>query len=151
MTITARWADLAPGDTRPTDHHVAVVSSPDDDHALVDRLTKPNTSEAHLVHNDRPTEFNELFGEDEPDHQVVIGVWRGFGYMEFIDSGHYAQLTGDPTSPEWHTTSSDHFRRGSGVPPDTLAAAIIEFLTTRDIPICVTWTEHRTSAGTESA
>jgi hypothetical protein len=141
MTITARWADLEPGSTAVREHHETLLSSAADVRALMDRLSEPNTSEAHLVHNDRPQRFNELFGQHEVDHQVVVGVWRGFGYLEFIGPGHHAQLAGDPASPEWHTSASDHFPMGSGVAVDDLVAAVAEFLVTRELPTCVAWRE----------
>jgi hypothetical protein len=141
MTITARWADLEAASTAVRKNHEVRLSSAADVRTLIDRLSEPDTSEAHLLHNDRPEQFNELFGQYEVDHQVVIGVWRGFGYMEFIGPAHYAQLAGDPASPEWHTSASDHFRTGSGVAVEHLVAAVAEFLVTRELPTCVAWRE----------
>lgn len=142
MTITARWADLEPGTTTTRENREMVLTTSRDVCTLIDQLGKVHTSEAHLAHANRPKRFNEWLGTDELDHQVVIDIWRDFGYMEFIDSDHNVQLIGDPTSPERHTSSSGYFYPGSGVGRDLMATVVSEFLSTGQLPNSVAWREN---------
>jgi hypothetical protein len=142
MTITARWAELEPGTVIGRADHEMTVATPEDARALVGRLARPHTSEAHLTHRGRPTRPSPLLGDLRPDHKVVIAVWQGYGYMEYIDPTHWSQLVGEPATPEWHTTTSEHFGAGSGVRLDTLVDAVTEFLTTGQRPTTVAWREQ---------
>jgi hypothetical protein len=141
MTIDADWADLEPGTVIDRQVHQAVLASPDDVRRLVDALAQPNTSEAHLVHAGRPKRYNKILGRFEADNRVFLAVANGFGYMEFFDPEHWSQLAGDPTSPEWHTTSSGYFHPGTGVSLDTLVDAVSEFLATGERPVGMQWRE----------
>jgi hypothetical protein len=141
MTINADWADLEPGTVIDREVHETILASPDDVQKLVDALTKPHTSEAHLVHAGRPKRYNKILNRLENDNQVFLAVTGGFGYMEYFDPNHWSQFVGDPASPEWHTTSSGYFYPGTGVSLDTLVKAVSEFLVTAERPTCVQWRE----------
>jgi hypothetical protein len=142
MTIDAYWADFEPPDTIiERESHESVLTTPDDVRVLVNALARPNTSEALLVHRGRPMEFNKFLGRTEIDHQVIIVVWRGYGYMEYSDPMHYSQFEGDPNSPEFHTSTSGYFYPGTGVSLDTLVGAVSEFVATGERPVCVQWRE----------
>jgi Immunity protein Imm1 len=141
MTIITYWADFEPGTIIERISHETVLATPDDVQTLIDGLARPSTSEASLVHTKRPKEHNKLFDTMENDHQVIIAVWRGHGYMEYSDPKYYSQFAGDPASPEWHTSSSGYFYPGTGVSLDTLVKAVSEFLVTAERPTCVQWRE----------
>jgi len=152
MTIIARWAELEPGTVIGRADHEMIVATHQDVRTLVDQLAHPHTSEAHLIHQNRPTRPSPLLGDLMPDHKVVIAVWRGYGYMEYTDPTHWSQLVGQPASPEWHTTTSEHFGAGSGVWLDTLIDAVTELLNTGQRPTIVTWRElDRHSVGSGRA
>ncbi|GDY33770.1 Imm1 family immunity protein [Gandjariella thermophila] len=142
MTITARWADLRPGTVTAQAEHEMTLSTSEDIRGLVERLSAAHTSEAHLVHHDRPRKVSAFGGDSRPDHHVVVGVWQGFGYIEYTDPEHWSQPIGDPNSPEWHTSTGEHFRAGSGIPITDLVNALSEFLTNPQRPACLTWREH---------
>jgi hypothetical protein len=139
MTIMAAWADFHPGTERERETHEVTLSTRSDVQELVDRLARPDTSEAVLTHSARPLRTNEFTGESGSDHHVVVGVFKGFGYVEYTDPDHVSQIVGEPSSPEWHTTMSDHFLAGTGVSLATLVDLIEEFRTTSVRPTIVRW------------
>jgi hypothetical protein len=63
-------------------------------------------------------------------------------FLEYTDPHHWCQPIGDPSSPEWHTGTGEHFRAGSGISPVELVNALSEFLTKPGRPACLTWREH---------
>jgi hypothetical protein len=141
VSITANWSDLEPGTMTDQESHETTLASHDDVRNLLNTLARPNTSEAYLVHEGRPTRYNPALAATEIDHGVVIAVRHGFGYMEYADPDRFSQLVGNPAAPGWHTTESGYFRPGTGVPVETLIEAVTEFLLTAQRPTCVRWRE----------
>jgi hypothetical protein len=105
-TIDARWAELAPGTVAPLAQHHTRLSSPLDVLWLVEQLAQPHTSEAYLIHADRPHVTSTVTGRTKADHGLVIAVHDGRGYAEYSDRRRHCQTLGDPDSGEWHTTPS---------------------------------------------
>lgn len=138
-TIDARWADLAPETVAPLAQRHTCLSSPADVLWLVEQLAQPHTSEAYLVHADRPRVTSSVTGRAKADHGLVIAVHDNRGYAEYSDNRRYCQTLGDPGSGEWHTTHQGHFLPGSGIPVDQLTTMVIEFLNTSELPESVQW------------
>ncbi|MGH3931128.1 MAG: Imm1 family immunity protein [Pseudonocardiaceae bacterium] len=137
--IDARWAELAPGTVAPLAQQHTCLSSPRDVLGLVEQLAQPHTSEAYLIHTGRPPVTSAVTGHTKADHGLVIAVHDGRGYAEYSDSSRHCQTLGAPDSGEWHTTRQGHFLAGSGIPVDQLAAMVIEFLTTAEVPESAQW------------
>lgn len=138
-TIEARWAEFAPGTVAPLAQRHTGLSSPLDVLRLVEQLSQPHTSEAYLIHAGRPRVTSAVTGRTKADHGLVIAVHDGRGYAEYTDSRRHCQTIGDPDSGEWHTTHQGHFLPGSGIPVDQLAAMVIEFLDTSELPESAQW------------
>lgn len=139
MKIKARWADLEPGTVLDTECHEKDLATRADVEALVQALAHPDTSEAYLLHSERPWRTSSLDGRSVPDHKVVAAVWKGFGYFEYSDRDDFCQSGGDPASPGWTTTTSNYFYPGTGVDLDTLVELIDEFRVTAARPTKVEW------------
>ena len=138
-TIEARWAELASGTVALLAQHHTLLSNPPDVLRLVEQLAQPHTSEAYLIHTGRPRVTSTVTGRTKADHGLVIAVHDGRGYAEYSDSRRHCQTLGDPDSIEWHTTHQGHFLPGSGILVDQLAAMVIEFLNTAELPERVQW------------
>jgi hypothetical protein len=145
MTIMATWTDFVPGTEWERATHEVELASRADVREFVDLVARPNTSEAVLMHTARPLRTNEFTGEVGSDHHVVVGFFKGFGYVEYTDIDQVSRIVGDLSSPEWRTTVSDHFPPGTGVSPATLIALIDEFRVTAARPTIVQW--RHASAG----
>jgi hypothetical protein len=139
MTIEAIWAEFEPGTFNEREVHRDRLATRADIEALVHRLGRPDTSEAQLIHSARPLETDSITGGTTLDHQVIVVVRAGFGYMEYAGEDHFCQSVGDPASPEYHTTTSNYFYPGTGVPLATLVDLIEEFRATAARPTIVQW------------
>ncbi|WP_447003660.1 Imm1 family immunity protein [Saccharothrix isguenensis] len=139
MTIMATWTDFVPGTEREHATHEVELATRADVREFVDLLTRPNTSEAVLMHTGRPLRQHESTGELGSDHHVVVGFFKGFGYVEYTDRDRVSQLVGDSSSPEWRTTMSDHFPAGTGISPAAMVDLIDQFRATSTRPTIVQW------------
>ncbi|MFE2751758.1 Imm1 family immunity protein [Actinosynnema sp. NPDC059335] len=139
MKIEARWADLEPGTVLKKQFHEEILGGRAEVELFVQRLARPDTGEAYLLHPDRPRRTSSFDGRSVPDHKVVVAVRDAFGYMEFSDDDHFCQSLGSPESPGWTTTASDYFHPGTGVSLSTLVDLIDEFRTTAARPTAVRW------------
>jgi hypothetical protein len=139
MKIEASWADLEPGTVLKRQFHEEMLSTRSEVEAFVHRLGEPDTGEGLLLHTTRPWRTSSLDGRSVPDHQVIVAVCDGFGYMEFSDDDHFCQCVGAPESPGWTTTTSNYFYPGTGVPLATLVDLIDEFRATAARPTIVQW------------
>ncbi|MGW4112242.1 hypothetical protein ACWEFJ_15310 [Actinosynnema sp. NPDC004786] len=115
MTIEAIWADFVPGTLDEREVHKDRLATRADIEGLVHRLGRPDTSEAQLIHSSRPVEVDSITGQTVPDHQVIVVVRGGFGYVEYAGEDEFCQSVGDPASPEHHTSTSGYFHPGTGV------------------------------------
>ena len=138
-TIDARWAEFAPGTVAPLAPHHTRLNSPLDVLGLVEQLAQPHTSEAYLIHTGRPRVTSTVTGRTKADHGLVIAVHDGRGYAEYSDRRRHCQTLDDTDSGEWHTIYQGHFLSGSGIPVDQLAAMVLEFLHTAELPANVQW------------
>ncbi|MEU5695394.1 Imm1 family immunity protein [Actinosynnema sp. NPDC020468] len=134
MSFTAVWPIGDQDDTDAADE--MTVDAPEAVDALLTRLSEPGAGPAVIEHQDRPLleDTEGLLGEPGvtkiPDHDVVVALRDGFGYLTHADPEHdQAVLAGDPASPDYRSEYVD-FPAGSGVAPDVLAAALKEFLVT---------------------
>ncbi|WP_367136707.1 Imm1 family immunity protein [Saccharothrix sp. HUAS TT1] len=139
MTVEAIWSDLEPGTVLSKDLHEQVLATRPDVQVFVQRLALPDTSEAQLIHSARPLETDSVTGRTIPDHQVIVAVCDGFGYIEYAGEDDFVQSVGSPDSPGWTTTASNYFHPGTGVPLTTLVDLIDEFRTTAARPTSVRW------------
>ncbi|MGJ7907281.1 Imm1 family immunity protein [Actinopolyspora sp. H202] len=134
MTITAVWPIDSPEDANSGDG--VTLTEPDEIDGLLTRLAEPNAGVATVWHESR-----ELADDDEgmPDHDVCVAVRDGYGYLSYIDVEHdLAVPEGEPAAPALHGGDVE-FPEGSGVPLDTLAEALREFLRTAQRPESVSW------------
>ncbi|GAB2963175.1 hypothetical protein GCM10027280_60050 [Micromonospora polyrhachis] len=138
MSLTAVWTILTP--EAENSGGEMVVRTSDDVDALIMALSQPGSTAALVQHQDRPTVYDEDLG-DIPDHDVTIGIWRGFGYLSFADLEHeFMYSDGESDSPSFagHYTE---YPAGSGVNLATLRAALVEFLETAQRPTNIHWKE----------
>jgi len=144
MSIKATW-----GTSDPEEYlvgHQMTVTTPDEVDLLIARLGDPNASAASLVHANRPTVIDTegyfgAAGSEVVDHSVDVCVRDQFGYLIYSSPEHdhaYATAVGDPLSPKAISDQSE-FAAGTGLPLETLAAALKEFLLTAQRPSCVQW------------
>jgi hypothetical protein len=134
MTITAVWPISSPSDPNAGDG--LSITEPAEVEELIARLSEKGAGAATLWHEGREladTATGML------DHDVVVAVNGGFGYMSYLDGDHdFAVVEGDPSSPPMNSEDAD-FPQGSGVEPAVLAAALREFLSTGQRPTSVSW------------
>jgi hypothetical protein len=134
MSFTASWPIY---DDSPDGGRRMTVTTPDEADTLVRMLAEDTAGAATIEHHNR--EQSVFMGEPSPDHVLSAGVWQGFGYLQYVDTDHeLAHPLGDPNSPIYHSDSSE-FDAGTGVPIETLAKALKEFLATAQRPTCVEW------------
>ncbi|QFZ23224.1 Imm1 family immunity protein [Saccharothrix syringae] len=145
MSFTAVWPISDPRDSDAADSLTA--GGPEDVEALVNRLAEPGAGAAVLEHLDRETmtDTEGLLGAPGatrmPDHDVVVAVRDGYGYLVYTDVEHdTATLEGAPESPGYHSEYVE-YPDGSGVPVEVLTAALKDFLATAQRPTCVEWRE----------
>ncbi|WP_447004275.1 Imm1 family immunity protein [Saccharothrix isguenensis] len=137
MSFTAGWGvydehDLSAG-------VLITVETPEQVDAMVDQLAMDTAEAAKIVHDARPLSPSAWTGEVGPDHQLWAGVWKGYGYLMYVDPDHeLCQPVGDPDSPVFHS-DSDEFEAGTGIPVETFTRALKEFLATAERPTCVEW------------
>lgn len=143
MSFTAVWPIMKEHDADAADE--MTVGTPEDVDALLTRLAEPGAGPAVIEHQDREliTDTEGLLGAPGvakiPDHDVAAAVHRGYGYLTYADPDHdYSTLDGEEESPEYRSEYVD-YPAGAGVPVETLAMALNEFLTTAQRPTCVRW------------
>lgn len=143
MSFTAVWPISDPDDTEAADQ--LTVQTPEDVDTLLSRLAEPGAGPAVIEHEDRPLmdDTEGLLGEPGrtkiPDHDVAAAVHGGYGYLTYADPDHdYSTLDGEPDSPDYRSEYVD-YPAGAGVPVETLALALKDFLTTAQRPTCVAW------------
>lgn len=134
MTITAVWPITSPSDPNAGDG--LSITEPSEVEDLIARLSENGAGAATIWHEGREladTATGML------DHDVVVAITQGYGYMSYIDTEHdYAVVDGDPDSPALQSEDAD-FPVGSGVEPGLLATALREFLTTGQRPTALSW------------
>ena len=136
MTFVATWTILM--GHGPTAGGEMTVRTRQDIAALLQALAEPGATAAMLRHEARPM-VPDGRGGQVPDHDMTVGVWRGYGYLSFIDADHDSMtLAGLPDSPDYpaHYVEYD---QGEGIPLEQLQAALTEFLETGRRPAGVTW------------
>ncbi|GAA3843453.1 hypothetical protein GCM10022243_07440 [Saccharothrix violaceirubra] len=137
MSFTAYWGIH---DGSIDNGEIRTITTDAEVDALVTELTKEISGFARIHHEGRPTMPVPFTGEPGPDHIVHAGVHRAYGYLGHLDPDHdFGHPVGDPASPVYHS-DSEEFPAGSGIPVETLATALKEFLATGQRPTCVDWT-----------
>ncbi|GAA3843468.1 hypothetical protein GCM10022243_07460 [Saccharothrix violaceirubra] len=103
-------------------------------------LSRGTSGVARIEHDTRPHRPHPFTGEPAADHLVMACVGDDFCYLYHVDPDHDpGHPVGDPASPVYHS-DSEEFPAGSGIPVETLATALKEFLATGQRPTCVDWT-----------
>lgn len=144
MSFEAAW-----GTDDPRYHDTGrrmTVDTADDVDLLITELTDPGSGAAHLVHHERPMTIDDEGMAGPPgaeiiDHDVLVGVGHDYGYLSYFSPEFdyaVAELVGDPNSPKLIADPME-FDSGTGVPIETLAKALKEFLKTAQRPTCVEW------------
>ncbi|WP_243852201.1 Imm1 family immunity protein [Saccharomonospora amisosensis] len=105
------------------------VSTPDD---IDELLTVLDRDEVHTV----------TVRDGEEDPAMDVQVHGGYGYLLYAGEELLAYSVGDPASPALTDRSESAFPAGSGVPLETLRAALREFVETGgSVPSSVSWQE----------
>lgn len=129
MTFSAGWSVYDPAN--PGAGKRATVATPDDVDTLVTELADERAGAAVL---------EPAGGEhDAPRHILTAGVSNGYGYLSYIGDGYLVSI-GAPESPAFHGDDAE-YTAGSGIPIETLAAALKEYLRTGHRPTTVEWTD----------
>jgi hypothetical protein len=113
-----------------------VVACEADVDTLVAALASPDCNDGTLDHFARP-----LDREGEPDHNVVLAVRGGWGYVNYVDNGFAGWPKGDPDAPFVDERFTD-FPPGTGLPLPTFRAVLVQFMETAERPTVVDWYEE---------
>jgi hypothetical protein len=118
-------------------------------------LGRADADDAYLEHQGRPREVDPDDGDDVGDHVMYVAVRDRWAYLRYLGpvTG-VAELRdavvplGDPTSPPTHGTNNVDYLSGTGLPVETVATALTEFLSTAELPTSIQWiTENDLAAG----
>lgn len=147
MMIRARRFEFMPDSVAIEGVHEVELATAAQVEEFVAALASHEPGEAALIHTTRPSKRHPLTGKMVPDHRLQVAVSSGYGYAEFTGEGRWCQLAGDPASPEYHTSSSDTMRAGTGVSLQQLADVISEFLAKAELPRTVRWIDQTSTHG----
>jgi hypothetical protein len=131
------------------------VTAPAEVTSFLSMLGRAEVDDAYLEHQGRPRETDPDDGDQAADHVLYVAVRNRWAYLRYL--GPVAGLTdlrdavvplGDPTSPATHGTNNIDYLSGTGLPVETAAQALAEFLSTAELPTSVQWiTEGDLAAG----
>jgi hypothetical protein len=138
-----QWVDMAaPADVAP----------------FLTVLGRADADDAYLEHQGRPREIDPDDGDDSDDsddHVMYVAVRDRWAYLRYLgpvtgvaEPRDAVVPLGDPTSPATHGTNNVDYLSGTGLPVETVAAALTEFLSTAELPTSIQWiTENDLAAG----
>lgn len=105
-------------------------------------VATPDDVEELLTVLDRDDVHTVTVRDGEEDPALDVQVQGGYGYLLYAGEELLAYSVGDPASPALTDRSESAFPAGSGVPLETLRAALREFLETGgSVPSSVSWQE----------
>ncbi|MFT7839950.1 Imm1 family immunity protein [Saccharothrix sp. BKS2] len=135
MTMRAGlWTGLP--DLERAEFRYRVVACEADVDLLVEALARPGCNDAMLEHFGR-----DVDDEGESDHNLVLAVRGGWGYLNYVDDEFTGWPKGDPDAPFVDEPYTD-FPPGVGVPLPVFRALLLEFLATARRPTAVDWYEE---------
>lgn len=135
MTMRAGlWTGLP--DLERAEFRYQVVACPADVDVLIAALGRPECNDGMLEHFGR-----EPDAEGESDHNLVLAVRGGWGYLNYVDNQFTGWPKGDPDAPYVDETYTD-FPPGVGVPLTTYRTLLLEFMLTARRPTVVDWYEE---------
>ncbi|MGI5505305.1 Imm1 family immunity protein [Lentzea sp. CA-135723] len=125
------WTGLP--DLDAAEHRYQVVACDGDVDTLIRLLSRPECNDGSLDHFGR-----DLTPEGDQDHNVVLAVRDGWGYMYYVDNAFMGWPKGSPGAPYVNEKYTD-FPPGVGVPLDVFRQLLIEFMISGERPTGVDW------------
>lgn len=105
-------------------------------------ITTPDDVAELVTVLDRDDVHTVTVRDGEEDPAMDVQVQGGYGYLLYAGEELLAYSVGDPASPALTDRSESAFPAGSGVPLETLRAALREFVDTGgSVPSSVAWQE----------
>ncbi|MEU5695506.1 Imm1 family immunity protein [Actinosynnema sp. NPDC020468] len=125
------WTGLP--DLDVAEHRYQVVACAADVDLLVAFLGRVDCNDGTLEHFGRGTD-----AEGEADHNVVLAVRGGWGYVNFVDNTFSGWPRGAADAPYVDEPYTD-FPPGVGLPLPLFRALLLEFMATGRRPALVDW------------